>query len=235
MKQVVSLSGGKDSTAMLLMLLERGEQVDEAVMFDGGWEFPEMHDHIEKLRAEVDVPITVLKPPHPLEWYMNNYLLTKGKWKGRHGYGFPRPHARWCTRIKNETLSRYLCGGELQCVGIAADEDRPQMDGKRYPLIEWGVTEKDALDYCLARGYDWGGLYEHMDRVSCWCCPLQGLGSARALRKVHPELWQRLIEMERECTVFPNTFCIDYSAEQLEERFAKEDAQMSIEWLRGDA
>lgn len=235
MKQVVSLSGGKDSTAMLLMMLERGEQVDEAVMFDGGWEFPEMNEHIEKLRREVDVPITVLKPPHPLEWYMNNYLLTKGKWKGRHGYGFPRPYARWCTGIKNATLSRYLCGGELQCVGIAADEDRPQMDGRRYPLIEWGVTEADALEYCKERGYDWGGLYDHMSRVSCWCCPLQGLDSARSLRKVHPELWHRLIEMERECTVFPNTFRIDYSAEQLEERFAKEDAQMSIEWLRGDA
>ena len=32
-----------------------------------------------------------------------------------------------------------------------------------------------------------------------------------------------------------NQFRIDYSAEQLEERFAKEDMQTSIEWLRGDA
>lgn len=33
LQQIVSLSGGKDSTAMLLMMLERGEDVIEAVSF----------------------------------------------------------------------------------------------------------------------------------------------------------------------------------------------------------
>lgn len=40
---VVSLSGGKDSTAMLLMLLERGEPVADVMFFDTGWEFLEMY------------------------------------------------------------------------------------------------------------------------------------------------------------------------------------------------
>lgn len=232
MKQVVSLSGGKDSTAMLLMMLERGEQVDEAVMFDGGWEFPEMHEHLEKLRHEVDVPITILKPPHPLEWYMNHYQLKKGSRRGEHGYGFARPNARWCTRIKSETISRYLCGGELVCVGIAADEDRMMKDGNRYPLVEWGVTEADALAYCKARGFDWGGLYDYLDRVSCWCCPLKSMDELRAIRRLHPELWQKLLDMERRCAGWPDTFQIASSAQQLEERFAKEDAQIRIEWQR---
>ena len=48
---VVSLSGGKDSTAMLLMLLERGEPVADVVFFDTGWEFPEMYEYLEKLEA----------------------------------------------------------------------------------------------------------------------------------------------------------------------------------------
>jgi 3'-phosphoadenosine 5'-phosphosulfate sulfotransferase (PAPS reductase)/FAD synthetase len=223
-RQVVSLSGGKDSTAMLLMMLERGERVDEAVMFDGGWEFPEMYEHIDKLRREVDVPITVVKPPHPLEWYMTNYRVTSGKRKGMYGLGFPRPFARWCTRIKRDVMRHYLCGGELVCIGIAADEDRPLEEDKRYPLIEWGVTERQALEYCLARGFTWGGLYDHMSRVSCWCCPLQSLDSSRALRRTHPELWQRLLEMERDCDVLPNnTFRANYSAQGLEERFAMED------------
>ena len=47
---VVSLSGGKDSTAMLLMLLERGEPVADVVFFDTGWEFPEM-SNIWKTRS----------------------------------------------------------------------------------------------------------------------------------------------------------------------------------------
>ena len=46
---VISLSGGKDSTAMLHMMLERGESVHSAVFFDTGWEFPEMEAHIDEV------------------------------------------------------------------------------------------------------------------------------------------------------------------------------------------
>ena len=46
---VVSLSGGKDSTAMLLLMLEMGMQVDEIVNVDTGMEFPGMAEHILSL------------------------------------------------------------------------------------------------------------------------------------------------------------------------------------------
>ncbi|GAG04820.1 unnamed protein product, partial [marine sediment metagenome] len=49
MNNIVSLSGGKDSTAMLLILLEKKIKVDHIVFFDTGWEFPEMLKHIDKL------------------------------------------------------------------------------------------------------------------------------------------------------------------------------------------
>ena len=48
-KNVVSLSGGKDSTALLLMMLEKNIPVHSAVFFDTGWEFPPMYEHIDKL------------------------------------------------------------------------------------------------------------------------------------------------------------------------------------------
>lgn len=57
----VSLSGGKDSTAMLLMMLDKGEHIDEVVTVDTGMEFPEMYDHLEKLQKMVNIPFTVLK------------------------------------------------------------------------------------------------------------------------------------------------------------------------------
>lgn len=46
---VVSLSGGKDSTAMLLMMLERGMRVDEVVSADTGMEFPAMDKHLRRV------------------------------------------------------------------------------------------------------------------------------------------------------------------------------------------
>ena len=46
---IVSLSGGKDSTAMLLRMLEEGWPVDLILFCDTGLEFDGMYHHIEKL------------------------------------------------------------------------------------------------------------------------------------------------------------------------------------------
>ena len=46
---VVSLSGGKDSTAMLLMMLERGRQIDGILFCDTALEFPGLYAHLDKL------------------------------------------------------------------------------------------------------------------------------------------------------------------------------------------
>ena len=54
---IISLSGGKDSTAMLLMMLERDEPIHSVVFFDTGWEFPEMYDHIRLLENKSGVKI----------------------------------------------------------------------------------------------------------------------------------------------------------------------------------
>lgn len=47
----VSLSGGKDSTAMLLLMIERNMPIDMVLYADTGMEFPEMYGHIAKLDA----------------------------------------------------------------------------------------------------------------------------------------------------------------------------------------
>ena len=48
-KYIVNLSGGKDSTAMLLMLLEKGCPVDYILFADTGKDFPQMQEHLRKL------------------------------------------------------------------------------------------------------------------------------------------------------------------------------------------
>ncbi len=39
----VSLSGGKDSTCLLLLMIERGLPIDAVIWADTGMEFPEMY------------------------------------------------------------------------------------------------------------------------------------------------------------------------------------------------
>ena len=53
MKHIVSFSGGKDSTAMLLRMLEKNMQVDEILFCDTGKDFPDMLDHIEKVKEYI--------------------------------------------------------------------------------------------------------------------------------------------------------------------------------------
>ena len=223
---VASVSGGKDSSAMLLRLLEEGRQVDEILFCDTGLEFPQMYDHLEKLERYIGRPITRLKAPYTFEQYFYEYqakgdaaLVTN------RGLSWPSRACRWCTgRIKAHVIAKHLRGLKrqyhlVQYVGIAADEAHRCKD-LHYPLVEWGMTEADCLNYCYARGFDWGGLYKIFRRVSCWCCPLQPISELRKLRTHCPDLWQKLLYMDAHTW---QPFRPDYTAQQLEQRFALEE------------
>ena len=70
----VSLSGGKDSTAMLLLMVERGLPIHAVLTADTGMEFPEMYEHLQKLDdylfAERGLHLTWLRHPKGFEWLM---------------------------------------------------------------------------------------------------------------------------------------------------------------------
>ena len=42
----VSLSGGKDSSCVLLLMIEKGMPIDCVLYADTGMEFPEMEEHL---------------------------------------------------------------------------------------------------------------------------------------------------------------------------------------------
>ena len=114
----------------------------------------------------------------------------------------------------NEDFSQYTSLNATIFVKCIIEPKR--IKDKCYPLVEWGMTEKDCLQYCYERGFDWDGLYEHFDRVSCWCCPLKNLKELEILYKYYPELWEELKKMDKRAY---NQFRKDYSVEQLEEKF----------------
>ena len=80
------------------------------------------------------------------------------------------------------------------------------------------MTEKDCLNYCYSKGYDWGGLYKLFDRVSCWCCPLKRIGEKKKLYKHFPELWNKLKEWESKTY---RKYTNNYSILELENKFNK--------------
>lgn len=235
---VASLSGGKDSTAMVLRLVEEGWPLDLVLFCDTGLEFPQMYAHVEKLEKELLVPVVHLKAEHDFEYYMLRHMPRRRnpELEGLPGLSWPGPQKRWCTSmLKVGVINRYLAGLQkehevVQYIGIAADEPQ-RVREFRYPLVEWGMTEQDCLQYCYERGYDWGGLYRLFKRVSCWCCPLQGLDELRTLRREFPELWEKLLEWEAQTW---RAFRKDFSVDELEVRFQlEEEWQQEGKLIRG--
>lgn len=149
----VSLSGGKDSTAMLLLMIERGMPIDMVLYADTGMEFPEMYAHIAKLDAYLyeqrGIHITVLRHPKGFEYLMFDEPKTKPKSIENRirlgvplvGNGWPGIRVRWCTgALKTKLIDKEvkrLKGelGAIHYIGIAADEAW-RCKGEKYPLVE---------------------------------------------------------------------------------------------------
>jgi 3'-phosphoadenosine 5'-phosphosulfate sulfotransferase (PAPS reductase)/FAD synthetase len=229
MKHIVSFSGGKDSTAMLLMMMDRNMQIDEIIFCDTTMEFPEMYEHIDKVEKYIGRKITRIMPKHSFEYYLKDIIKIKGKYAGQAGYGWTGHMYRWCTNVlKKQPSNRYLKGiKHLLYLGIAVDEvkrfDRPEnkKEHYRFPLKDWDITEKHALAYCYGKGFNWGGLYEKFSRVSCWCCPLQPLRELKVLYKDFPQLWAELKRLDK---LSWRKFRSDYSVSDLEVKFDKENS-----------
>lgn len=167
MKNIVSFSGGKDSTCLLLMMIEKGIQIDEIIFCDTGVEFDEMYQHIEQVENYINRKITVLKSDKTFEYLLLEHQKKSGKNKDL-GYGFPRMvNNRWCTsKLKTDVFNRYLKKYKDDVVnlylGIAYDESHRKKD-KLYPLIDWKITERQALEYCYQKGFDWQGLSKYLN------------------------------------------------------------------------
>lgn len=243
----VSLSGGKDSTCTLILMIEKNMPIDAVITADTGMEFPEMYEHLAKideyLHRKRGIHITTLRHPRGFEWMMFNEPKRKPRClenRARlgippYGNGWPGMKVRWCTgQLKTHLIRKEVNRlkkekNALHYVGIAADEAW-RCKGEQYPLVEWGITEAQALQICYDRGFDFGGLYKIYHRASCWCCPLQRIGELRKLRQHHPELWARLWDMDNRARAQFGAgplgqFKERWSIEKLDARFAREEME----------
>ena len=157
---IVSFSGGKDSTAMLLMMIDKGIPVDKIIFIDTTKEFPEMYDHIKKVQKMI-YPLKIDTMQFDYDYYFSEHIKTKGKNKGKKGYGWCDMTMRWCTGEKKSCIRKYMKNFKKEDIvnyqGIAYDERERINKNKflpyrvEYPLVDWGITEKEALEYLLQR------------------------------------------------------------------------------------
>ena len=233
---VASLSGGKDSVAMVQGLMERNRPLTKVVTYDSGMEYQAVYNNIAKIAHNVQeygAEMIYLKPETDFLTDMLIRPVNSGCSTEHYGYDWCGGCTRWRTSGKIQTINKYLgtLGEYQQYIGIAADEPSriDYSNGKTYPLVEWSMTEKDCLNYCYEQGYDWmeNGieLYSILDRVSCWCCANKNIKELRNMYHYLPKYWGMLKGMQSR---IDRPFKGIYSIFDLEERFFWEDRQMAL-------
>lgn len=224
MRHIANVSGGKDSLAQILYILENDIPCDEVLFYDTGMEFQAIYNIFEKLKPllyEKEIKFTTLHPTNPFLYDMLERPV-ESKQKGKHnGYGWCGGRCRWGTTWKTQALDKYAQGA-IQYIGIAADEQyrRKELSGnKQSILIKNNMTEADCLEYCRKRGWNWHeespsaesgyiDLYDILDRVSCWCCANKNRKELYNIYCCLPQYWERLrflqSKLERPMKKFKN-------------------------------
>lgn len=247
-KYIASFSGGKDSTATVILAHEYNEPLDliifSEVMFDENTsgELPEHIDFIKnKAFPLFDSWGYETKILHSKNTYVDLFFrrVTKSKTRSRNGKirGFPMPKGcHMNSGAKIPPIREYLKSVEGDCVqyiGIAIDEpermERIVKTNNQISLLEkYGYTEGMAYELCKKYGL-LSPIYDFAPRGGCWFCPNMRIEEIKRLRKKHPGLWNKLLSLSQEDCANPyfNTFR-KTKLHELEERFYWEDQQMTI-------
>lgn len=213
-KNIASVSFGKDSLAMLLLIIEKELPLDEVVFYDTGMEFLAIYnirDQIKTILNDEHIKYVELRPPRPFTYDMLERRIEKRDGTIAYGSGWCGGACRWHTYTKIRTINKHT-GDSHVYVGIAADEEKrlANLDiNKSSPIAEAGMTEADCLSYCRDRGFNWFeqtssgciDLYDILDRVSCWCCKNKNLRELRNIYKYLPNYWEGLRKLQAQINI----------------------------------
>jgi len=199
---VVSVSGGKDSTATILALRE-AEVPARYVFADTQWEADETYAYLDTLRERLGITI--------------DDVTTAGmEAKIRHQARFPSRMQRWCTKeLKLQRLRAHHAeiesgGAETVCVvGVRAEESpsRAAMctweDDEMWggwvwrPILNWPIADVLAIHH--RHGVPVNPLYEEgFSRVGCFPCIMANKSEIALLARNHPERIDRIRALESE-------------------------------------
>lgn len=248
MKYIASWSGGKDSTASIILAHEHNEPLDliifSEVMFDENIS-GELPEHIDFIKNKC-VPLFKswgyeVKILHANLTYMDIFKRkpSRGKHFGSEKItGFPMSGKCQINKsAKILPIERFLRSFKeefTQYIGIAVDEPsrlfRVMNSTNKVSLLQkYGYTEKMAFNLC--KEYNLlSPMYDFSTRGGCWFCPNARDRELRHLRYKHKELWDKLLELEKTPNLIGNKWntLTKTSICDKEKQFVQEDKERAI-------
>lgn len=214
-RHIVSFSGGKDSTALAIYLLQNYPELNLEFLFcDTGAELKETYDYIDRFEAIFGVKIKRLNA------LANLGIKEKGNrtpfdiyLKEHYGGYLPSPQARWCTRmLKIKPFEEEIVTGRAYSyIGIRADEKRLGYQQQKKPVVLSGspniipvypfkdddIGLEDVKRILANSGLGMPDYYKWRSRSGCYFCFYQQIGEWQGLKEHHPILFQKAKSYEK--------------------------------------
>lgn len=209
---VVGVSGGKDSTALLLWLVKEFFPANNispdkliATFADTKWEAWQTYEYVHRISKEI----------HPVIWLESEGVLELSRRKQR----FPSTKARFCTQeLKLEPAKIFmekLAGKILSLNGMRRDESKNRSKLNFFgewmetyhgfpewrPLLDWKV--EDVFLFHRKHNFTRNPLYDlGFERVGCMPCIMSTKGEIRLMASLFPERVNLIRDAENNMTGF---------------------------------
>lgn len=226
MKRYLSWSGGKDSSASIVLCHEKGIPLDgvvmSEVMFDNSRNISGENPKHIKWVYEIAKP-TIEKMGYPViivrskKDYLSlfNHRITRSKVTEYNGKKSGFLLGGMCaanSQLKMQPLQAFfkIIGECEQVVGIAFDEVE-RLEGlhnkkNRWSILEQeGVIEADTYEICKKHNL-LSPTYDKRKRGGCWFCPNCEVEEFARFAREYPELWAELEKLSHEKEMCSQTF-----------------------------
>lgn len=185
-RHILSISGGKDSSALAVYMRDRVANM-EYVFCDTQKELPETYEYLDKLEAYLGAKIVRLNADRGFDHWLKMY-----------GDYLPSSRMRWCTRqLKLKPFEEYVGDDPVvSYVGIRADEDRSGYISTKpnirpvFPFKDDGITKSDVFRMLEESGVGIPEYYKWRSRSGCYFCFFQQNEEWIGLKERHPHLYE---------------------------------------------
>lgn len=218
-KIFISVSGGKDSHAMLFLVRDLADRQGVprekllAMYADTGMEWHNAGSHVQALCKAAGVELVTVYPVRPLIEQIKWQLYFHGE-----SVGFPTPHCRYCTR-KNKAepmdkLTRTFSGKLLKVTGERWAESKarsnlpefcsvPRLNSRNRQVFGWrpmlAFSESDVWTMIRDTGVQRHVCYDMgCNRLGCAGCIFSSDRDLRIEMRENPHIFEALDRLEFE-------------------------------------